>query len=64
MDHREDCQLLTVETYGLCTCDFDERMKAEHDLMIFGRSFVRELPNGSVEHIPIKDVILVDDTPR
>lgn len=27
MNHRPDCQLLTVETYGLCTCDFDQRMR-------------------------------------
>lgn len=26
MDHHIDCQLLTVPTYGLCTCDFDQRM--------------------------------------
>ena len=26
MKHRKDCELLTVETYGLCTCDFDKRM--------------------------------------
>lgn len=25
MEHRDDCQLLTVPTYGLCTCDMDER---------------------------------------
>lgn len=32
MDHREDCELLTVETHGLCTCDFDARMRqAERD---------------------------------
>lgn len=23
--HAPDCQLRTVETYGLCTCDFDKR---------------------------------------
>lgn len=28
IDHRSDCQLLTIETYGLCTCDFDDRMRA------------------------------------
>lgn len=28
MDHRADCQLLTVPTYGLCTCDFKARMAA------------------------------------
>lgn len=27
MEHRTDCQLLTVTTYGLCTCDFDQRAK-------------------------------------
>lgn len=25
MDHLKDCQLLTVPSYGLCTCDFDQR---------------------------------------
>lgn len=24
-DHRPDCELLTVPTHGLCTCDFDRR---------------------------------------
>jgi len=28
VEHRPDCELLTVETYGLCTCDFDKRMAA------------------------------------
>lgn len=27
--HRPDCQLLTVPIYGLCTCDFDQRVKAD-----------------------------------
>ena len=26
--HHSNCQLLTVPTYGLCTCDFDQRMSA------------------------------------
>ena len=28
MEHAKDCQLFTVPTYGLCTCDFDKRMAA------------------------------------
>jgi hypothetical protein len=29
IDHRADCQLITVETYGLCTCDFDARKRQQ-----------------------------------
>jgi hypothetical protein len=25
-EHAADCELITVPTYGLCTCDFDKRM--------------------------------------
>lgn len=28
VDHRPGCQLITIEAYGLCTCDFDARMFA------------------------------------
>ena len=28
IEHRPDCQLKTVGTFGLCTCDFDQRMSA------------------------------------
>ena len=34
MEHRKDCELLTVETYGLCTCDFDKRMKNEAEARV------------------------------
>lgn len=61
MDHRADCQLLTVETYGLCTCDLNDRVLAEKDKLLFGRCVYRELPNGYIEHIPLKDVFIVDN---
>lgn len=27
IDHRPDCQLGLLEVPGLCTCDFDQRMR-------------------------------------
>lgn len=32
IDHRMNCQLITVPHFGLCTCDFDERKRLD-DLM-------------------------------
>lgn len=29
MEHAADCQLYTVTAHGLCTCDFDARMRAD-----------------------------------
>lgn len=43
MDHRPDCQLLTVETYGLCTCDFDQRMKAMTSQNTAARTAIAEM---------------------
>lgn len=42
IDHRPDCQLLTVPVYGLCTCDFDQRKRVDEAM----RTRTTPFPSG------------------